>query len=500
MLRVHGWDLARLQDAWFEGESRCRQKCGLVASVTRPGPASSSASRPRWCPICMQDDREITPLLCSHAICQDCWRGYLHCSVDEGKASVQTRCPMHECTQVVPAEFFRKFCDETRQSKYEEWHLRSYVDDNPNVKWCTSPTGCDHAVEYQGCESLEVHCSCDFHFCWPCGEEAHRPADCSTVRQWNIKNSAESENISWIMANTKKCPKCHRPIEKNQGCNHMVCSKAGGCGHNFCWLCLGEWSTHGSSTGGYYQCNIYDKQVRDGKHSEEEQDRQKAKNALDKYMFFFERFMDHERGMRLTYRESHDIEQKVQTLHDRHGFEIIELQFLHDGLRQVRDCRRVLKWSYVYGYYLVEGGVEKNLFEHLQRNLEEKVDNLHEMLEKDFDSIYFSQAAASAPGGASVPASPASGPAPPPTSASAAGGGCASPMLTSTSAEMPPEVPRTSSGRISSGGGFVQDGPHAKFMEFRSHVTNFTNVTRKFMAQILTDLGGDKTLTTTTSS
>ena len=47
-----------------------------------------------------------------------------------------------------------------------------------------------------------------------------------------------------------------------------------------------------------------------------------------------------------------DIEGKVQRLHDEHGFAIIELQFLYDALRQVRACRRVLKWTYVYGYYL----------------------------------------------------------------------------------------------------------------------------------------------------
>jgi len=37
---------------------------------------------------------------------------------------------------------------------------------------------------------------------------------------------------------------------------------------------------------------------------------------------------------------------------------------------------------------------------------------------------------------------------------------------------------------------------HAKFMEFRSHVTNFTNVTQKFRDQILTDLGQGMRLTT----
>lgn len=45
------------------------------------------------------------------------------------------------------------------------------------------------------------------------------------MRMWISKNSAESENVTWIMANTKPCPKCHRPIEKNQGCMHMTCSQ-----------------------------------------------------------------------------------------------------------------------------------------------------------------------------------------------------------------------------------------------------------------------------------
>merc|ERR1719476_672770 len=100
--------------------------------------------------------------------------------------------------------------------------------------------------------------------------------------------------------------------------------------------------------------------------------------------------MDHDRGMKVTVTQEEETENKVRTLHDKHGFEIIELQFLYDALRQVRECRRVLKWSYVYGYYLEEEGPEKNLFQHLQRDLEEKTDHLHEMLEKDFEAMFFS--------------------------------------------------------------------------------------------------------------
>ncbi len=49
--------------------------------------------------------------------------------------------------------------------------------------------------------------------------------DCETVHKWVLKNSAESENLNWILAHTKQCPKCKRPIEKNQGCMHMTCSQ-----------------------------------------------------------------------------------------------------------------------------------------------------------------------------------------------------------------------------------------------------------------------------------
>lgn len=431
LLRENAWDLDRLQEAWFDNERKVREKCGLGSRGTGASSSSSLPLAPNTCPICMSAVDSLVMLDCAHGFCPDCWRQYLHTQVDDGKAAIQACCPQHKCGRRVPVDFFKKYCDEDRQKKYEEWYIRSYVDDNPNVKWCPNPAGCSYACEYQGVDPIEIRCNCDFRFCWACGEEAHRPANCKTVAQWNVKNSAESENIGWIRANTKRCPKCHRAIEKNQGCNHMACSKAGGCGHEFCWLCLGDWSTHGTATGGYYQCNIYDKQAKEGKHDDEEHSRLKAKHALDKYMFYFERFMDHDRGMKLTVREEQDVEKRVQELHDKHGFEIIELQFLYDALKQVRACRRVLKWTYVYGYYLEEAGPEKNLFEYLQRNLEEKTDNLHELLEKDFNLI-------------------------------------------------------TLDGQDASSGG--SESPHAKFMDFRSHVTNFSNVTQKFLQQILNAL------------
>lgn len=41
----------------------------------------------------------------------------------------------------------------------------------------------------------------------------------------------------------------------------MTCRQ---CGHEFCWMCMKDWKEHGTSTGGFYKCNIYDKMVAEG--------------------------------------------------------------------------------------------------------------------------------------------------------------------------------------------------------------------------------------------
>jgi hypothetical protein len=57
-----------------------------------------------------------------------------------------------------------------------------------------------------------------------------------------------------MAANTKRCPRCSTAIEKDEGCNHMTCRK---CRHDFCWICMQDWSLHSNNTGGFFQCNRF---------------------------------------------------------------------------------------------------------------------------------------------------------------------------------------------------------------------------------------------------
>jgi len=42
----------------------------------------------------------------------------------------------------------------------------------------------------------------------------------------DVEKRSEIAAVSfWLINNSKKCPNCKSPIEKNEGCNHMKCSK-----------------------------------------------------------------------------------------------------------------------------------------------------------------------------------------------------------------------------------------------------------------------------------
>ncbi|KAI5363011.1 Putative Zinc finger, RING-type, IBR domain-containing protein [Septoria linicola] len=51
--------------------------------------------------------------------------------------------------------------------------------------------------------------------------------------------SEEDASDELLSKTSKKCPECETRIVKEGGCEAMECD---GCGHIFCWLCLGDYS------------------------------------------------------------------------------------------------------------------------------------------------------------------------------------------------------------------------------------------------------------------
>lgn len=156
------------------------------------------------------------------------------------------------------------------------------------------------------------------------------------------------------------------------------------CIYEFCWLCKGDWKAHGSATGGYYKCNIYDKKKKSGgsKVSDEEKASEQARNALEKYTFYLTRYDNHLKALRFAEQTLESTESRMDELTAKYKWKPNEATFLMDAVKCVIECRRLLAWTYPIGYYIPESVHLKSLFEDLQQNLEKFTEHLHELSEQ----------------------------------------------------------------------------------------------------------------------
>ncbi|KAL5215589.1 hypothetical protein ABZP36_006990 [Zizania latifolia] len=380
LLRNYNWSVSKVHDEWFADEEHVRKVVGLLEKrMEIPN------DRELTCGICFEScpRTSMSAAACGHPFCGACWRGYISTSINDGPGCLMLRCPDPSCAAAVGQDMINSLADDEDREKYGRYLRRSYIEDNRKTKWCPAP-GCEYAVEFvMGSGSYDVNCNCSYGFCWNCTEEAHRPVDCATVSKWILKNSAESENMNWILANSKPCPKCKRPIEKNQGCMHITCTPP--CKFEFCWLCLGPWSEHGERTGGFYACNRYESARQEGAYDECERRREMAKNSLERYTHYYERWAANQSSRQKALGDLLSLQNdKLEKLSDTQSQPESQLKFIIEAWLQIVECRRVLKWTYAYGFYLPEHEhAKRQFFEYLQGEAESGLERLHQCAEKE---------------------------------------------------------------------------------------------------------------------
>ena len=209
----------------------------LVGKVER----LRSSLPPQQCMICYDHSTVYSALGCGHTFCNDCYSTFLeHKIADEGHSCIFARCPHGECNLLVSDQMVRSLLPEGE--KLQQWRRaalleRSFVDENPNIKWCPA-SDCTCAVKASKGQ-LGVRCLGKHRFCFDCMLDDHRPCTCDDLKRWLIKCKDDSETYNWLMSNTKSCPKCGTSIEKNGGCNHITCRK---CSHEWCWLCTSTYT------------------------------------------------------------------------------------------------------------------------------------------------------------------------------------------------------------------------------------------------------------------
>ena len=174
LLRAHQWNVNHLNDSWFADEAGVRAKAGLEpppsdyaasTSTSRGSPqlGSESLEGKQTCQVCFEGFTRtaLTNCGCGHDFCEQCWSGYLEAKVDDGPSCLDARCPHAGCETRVPESFFT---NETHtklsaasRAKHARFSWRSFVDDNPRVKWCVAPGVEDVFPAVLGAEELSHH-------------------------------------------------------------------------------------------------------------------------------------------------------------------------------------------------------------------------------------------------------------------------------------------------------------------------------------------------------
>ncbi|UJR25225.1 hypothetical protein I4U23_006577 [Adineta vaga] len=437
LLRNYEWSKEYLLQSWIEDPIRCCEISGVnppLSLLHERGLTTidindfDTVNLSNECGICLKQFEsgvERIVISCDHQFCKDCWEQYLTMKIVEGSVH-SIFCPAIDCFKFVPNEIIEKCVDQNMARRYLQFDIKAFVDSNPNFKWCPH-SNCTLAVQSPVFDRLQsshmrefsksVNCQNGHYFCWDCLQEGHEPASCENWKDWfdkiaeikpeELKGTEEEEEIAanclWLVTNSKKCPNCSISIQKNEGCNHIKCVK---CKYDFCWVCLEPWKKHSSTTGGYFQCNRYET-VNKIIAKEKElitvaEQRHIRMVELNKFIHYYTRFKNHENSYKLeeplskTAKEKCEIifaksAQPMQTITttttttttDENTMES-QTKFIEDAIKELLRARRVLRCSYVYGYYLENSGHKKMIFEFIQTEFEECTETLSQIIARPY--------------------------------------------------------------------------------------------------------------------
>ena len=156
----------------------------------------------------------------------------------------------------------------------------------------------------------------------------------------------------------------------------MTCRK---CRHEFCWMCMGLWSEHGTS---WYNCKRFEE--RSGTEARDAQ--AKSRVSLERYLHYYNRYANHEQSARLDKDIYHKTEKKMVQLQRESGMSWIEVQYLNSASQALQTCRQTLMWTYAFAFYLARNNLTE-IFEDNQKDLEMAVEALSEMFEKSVGEL-----------------------------------------------------------------------------------------------------------------
>ena len=186
--------------------------------------------------ICLVCENKLTEkemsnnfLECFHGFCDSCYYDYLKEKINTNNIE-KIKCLKDDCNVMLYDNFIQYHLrnDIPLLEKYLKFKKRRQLMLDPNIQLCPYPNCESYAKKYNN--NYFVTCMEGHKFCFNCLKDWHGNEKCKLETDSKFDKWKNSKNV-------KRCPNCQYFVEKNMGCNHMICAN---CKYEWCWLCLKE--------------------------------------------------------------------------------------------------------------------------------------------------------------------------------------------------------------------------------------------------------------------
>ncbi|CAN8298808.1 unnamed protein product [Cochlearia groenlandica] len=378
------WNLFHASDRLSDDKEKLLSKLGLVHvwDLTREKNSVTCLGDHE---ILEDGDYLVSTPFCSHKFCMICWRDNLNKILEKNKNKEDESvtivlCPKPECVVSIGPDTFEKFTGPVKKM-YESYILESFMECNKEtIQWCPG-SGCEYAIERNEDLSEDdvsfgsgVVCLCGHIFCWNCKLDSHRPVTCNNASLWLTLILNDLRSVAWITENTKCCPRCASPVQRNGDPDMRLITCI--CSCTFCWRCFRSKEAHNG------KWNCVEISVPPPSNSLSKYYEPEYLNFWDSYNEALEKSMSELKSM---------VENAIPKLIAKFHFGNQDIEAVKNACALVVQCRLVLKWSCVYEYFIAKyENAKKQYMKHLREDATKTLNRHRKTIEELMDQTVLS--------------------------------------------------------------------------------------------------------------